>query len=220
MNEINLFFEKYTPIIHIINYITRKGFLLNRLYKYQKNDYIIYSNMDTILQTKRLLLRKWTENDITHLIRMNQDKEVMRFFLDTMTEQQSIDFYHRVQRHFQETGYGLYVVEEVISGAFLGYTGCMIATFESAFTPCVEIGWRFNKKYWGNGFATEAALACLHYGFSALKFDAIYSFTSLHNEKSEAVMQRIGMKKIGEFFHPRVPIDHPLCLHVTYTIEK
>jgi ribosomal-protein-alanine N-acetyltransferase len=76
--------------------------------------------MDAIIQTKRLRLRKWTENDIPHLVRMNQDKEVMRYFLDTITEQQSIDFYHRVQRHFQDTGYGLYVVEEVISGAFSG----------------------------------------------------------------------------------------------------
>jgi hypothetical protein len=64
----------------------------------------------------------------------------------------------------------------------------MIAKFESAFTPCVEIGWRFKKSFWGNGFATEAAQACLEFGFSTLGFTTVHSLTSVHIKKSKAVL--------------------------------
>ena len=176
--------------------------------------------MSDFITTPRLQLRLWKEDDISALIQMNQDKEVMKYFLDTLNEEQSISFYHRVQAHFKENGFGLFVVEDQLNKDFLGYTGFMIANFESEFTPCVEIGWRFNKKYWGNGFATEAAKACLEYGFTQLGFDKVYSFTSTLNKKSEAVMQRIGMRKIGEFEHPKITTDHPLCLHVNYMINR
>jgi RimJ/RimL family protein N-acetyltransferase len=176
--------------------------------------------MNPIIKSERLLLRKWKEDDIPSLLSMNQDKEVMKYFLATLNELETTAFYNRIQEHFNKNGFGLYVVEDAIKHQFLGYTGFMIAEFESDFTPCIEIGWRFNKQYWGNGYATEAAQACIEYGFSELNFNTIYSFTSVYNNKSEAVMHRIGMKKIGEFKHPKIALDHPLCLHVNYVFEK
>jgi RimJ/RimL family protein N-acetyltransferase len=176
--------------------------------------------MDTILTTERLFLRKWTEADLPSLFQMNQDKEVMKYFLNTLNEEESLAFYNRVQAHFITNGFGLYVVEDKFTNSFMGYTGFMIANFESSFTPCVEIGWRFKKEYWGNGYATEAATACLDYGFDDLNFKSVYSFTSVLNNKSEAVMQRIGMQKIGEFNHPKIKAEHPLCIHVNYLITR
>lgn len=176
--------------------------------------------MDTILTTERLLLRKWSNDDMPTLIQMNQDKEVMKFFLNTLNEEESLAFYNRVQDHFVTNGFGLYVVEDKFTNSFMGYTGFMIANFESSFTPCVEIGWRFKKEYWGNGYATEAAKACLDFGFSNLHFQNIHSFTSVHNKKSEEVMKRIGMKEIGMFEHPKIDPNHFLCLHVHYQIKK
>ena len=79
----------------------------------------------------------------------------------------------------------------------------MIAKFESAFTPCVEIGWRFKKSFWGNGFATEAAQACLEFGFSTLGFTTVHSLTSVHIKKSKAVLQSIGMKKLKTSIPPK-----------------
>jgi len=95
----------------------------------------------------------------------------------------------------------------------------MVTTFGSFFTPCVEIGWRIKKEDWGNGYATEAAKACLNYGFKILQFDKVYSFTSTINLRSEKVMQEIGMVKAGEFDHPDIPPDNPLCRHMLYKIE-
>ena len=176
--------------------------------------------MNSIISSDRLNLRHWVESDITSLIQMNKDEDVMRYFPSIMSDDESISFYDRINKHFSDYGYGLFVVEERVSNKFLGYTGFMMALFESAFTPCVEIGWRFNKENWGNGFATEAAKACLEYGFYKLNFIEVNSFTSVLNKKSEAVMQRIGMNKVGEFNHPKVSIDSQLRLHVNYNIKN
>lgn len=176
--------------------------------------------MNPIISTDRLNIRNWLESDIAALVQMNKDQDVMRYFLSTMSDRESFDFFNRISAHFNKTGFGLYVVESRESNEFLGYTGFMIADFESSFTPCIEIGWRFNKRFWGKGFATEAAKACLDYGFSILNFEKVYSFTSIYNKKSEAVMKRIGMSKIGEFSHPKVPVNNELRLHVNYIIEK
>jgi len=176
--------------------------------------------MNTIIHTERLTLRAWETKDLLDCVEMNLDKEVMKYFLSVLTKEQTIEFYDRVQKHFLENGFGLYVVENTITQAFLGYTGFMIANFEASFTPCVEIGWRFKKQYWGKGYATEAAKACLNYGFDTLGFDKIYSFTATPNIKSENVMKRIGMIKTGTFSHPKIDKEHILNLHVIYEIEK
>ncbi len=176
--------------------------------------------MNGILHTERLRLRHWETKDLLDCIEMNLDTEVMKYFPAILTKEQTIQFYDRVQQHFLEHGFGLYVVENTSTKEFLGYTGFMIANFVASFTPCVEIGWRFKKQFWGKGYATEAAKACLNYGFDTLGFDKIYSFTATPNLKSENVMKRIGMHKTGRFSHPKIDKEHILNLHVIYEIEK
>lgn len=176
--------------------------------------------MKILLSTERLILRTWETKDVEECIEMNQDADVMKYFPTILTKEQTIQFYDRVQKHFLDNGFGLYVVENKKTKAFMGYTGFMIANFEASFTPCVEIGWRFKKQYWGNGFATEAAKACVQYGFSKLGFDKIYSFTATSNIKSENVMKRIGMVKTGTFSHPKIDKDHILNEHVIYKLDK
>jgi RimJ/RimL family protein N-acetyltransferase len=67
---------------------------------------------------------------------------------------------------------------------------------------------------------TEAANACLNYGFQVLNFEKIFSFTSIHNTASEKLMQKIGMQKITEFDHPKLAASDFLCKHVLYQIQK
>ena len=172
------------------------------------------------IHTERLRLRYWEERDLPYLIELNQDKDVMEYFLHPLTASESHTFYQRMQQHLLEHQFSLSVVEHIATGEWMGYAGCMQANFEAAFTPCVEIGWKFHKKWWGNGYATEAAKAWLHYAFAELSIPRIYSFTSIHNIRSEAVMKRIGMQKTGEFNHPKVPANHHLNLHVIYAINK
>ena len=73
------------------------------------------------IETPHLLLRDWKEEDILPFVRMNSDKEVMEFFLTTLTEEETMAFYCRIRKEFEEYGYGLYAVECKETQNFLGY---------------------------------------------------------------------------------------------------
>ncbi|MBS1977571.1 MAG: GNAT family N-acetyltransferase [Bacteroidetes bacterium] len=170
------------------------------------------------LETERLILRDWTEKDFTPFAAMNASPVVMEFFPSVLTADETRSMMDRLQKEIDERGYGLWVAELKDTGAFTGFIGLHEATFVSDFTPCVEIGWRLLPAYWGRGLATEGARACLDFGFSS-GLKEIYSFTSIHNTRSERVMKRIGMVKIGEFDHPRVAEGNWLRRHVLYNLK-
>lgn len=173
-----------------------------------------------IIQTERLTIRKWTKADLLPFSEMNRDGEVMKYFPRPLTFSESELFFKKIVKHFDDHGYGLYALETLHDKHFIGFTGFNITNFESFFTPCIEIGWRIVSKEWGKGYATEAANACLEYGFSALAFQDVYSFTSVLNKRSEHIMKKIGLKKISEFDHPKLENDHPLSRHVLYSITN
>jgi RimJ/RimL family protein N-acetyltransferase len=172
-----------------------------------------------LIQTSRLILRPWQPADLPPFAAMNADPGVMRYFPSTLSPEQSAAFLNRIETHFNNHGFGVFALEEISSGDFIGYCGFMIPAFRAWFTPCVEIGWRLRPTSWGRGLATEAARACLAHGFGKLGFSRIYSFTATLNLPSERVMQRIGMRKEGEFDHPHLEKGHPLCRHVLYRID-
>lgn len=171
------------------------------------------------LETARLRLRDWNETDLTPFSRLNADEEVMRYFPKTLSLEESEAFYHLITAEIRECGFGLYAVEVKENREFIGFIGFHRATFESDFTPCVEIGWRLKKEAWGMGYATEGAKACLQYGFKELGFDDIYSFTASINEPSKNVMEKIDMHFVKEFNHPKVDETSPLRKHVLYHIH-
>ncbi|MEO7530298.1 MAG: GNAT family N-acetyltransferase [Sediminibacterium sp.] len=171
------------------------------------------------IETERLYLRQWKPTDAATYIAMNHDQHVMEFFPATLTETQSLDHMNRMISQIDEKGYGLFAVETKADHSFIGFTGFSHPTFDAYFTPCIEIGWRLVESYWNKGFATEAAEACLNFGFKKLALTDIYSFTFVDNIRSEKVMQKIGMKKEGEFDHPLLA-GHYLQKHILYKISK
>lgn len=171
------------------------------------------------IETPRLLLRDWRKEDLPVFVEMNRDPGVMKYFPKLLKPEESYVLYDRIQKEFDRYGYGLYAVEVKESGKFIGYIGLHYAVFEAGFTPCWEIGWRLSLDAWGRGYATEGAQACLQNAFGQLKLLQIYSFTSKLNLRSERVMQKIGMRKLGEFNHPLLPDGHPLRLHLLYMQE-
>lgn len=175
--------------------------------------------MQTYIETPRLILRDWKEEDIPAFARINADPNVMEFFLKSLTEEETLAFYHRIQDELQNYGFGLFAVEHKEDHAFIGYTGLHRFTFDTDFAPGIEIGWRLAHKYWGYGYAPEAATACLEYTCKNLDIEELYSFTSVPNHRSERVMQKIGMKRLKMFGHPLVPPEHPLYMHLLYHIK-
>ena len=173
----------------------------------------------TMLETERLLLRTWTEADVVPFSLMNGDPQVMEYFPSTLSSEESLQLYQRITAFMENRGFGLFAVELKRSHEFMGFIGLNEPTFTAAFTPCVEIGWRLARPFWGQGFATEGAKACLDFGFSTLHLQEIVSFTSKLNLKSIAVMERIGMQYAGEFEHPKLEPGHRLRTHVLYRKE-
>lgn len=170
------------------------------------------------LETPRLILRQWEQKDHEPYISLNADPEVMEFFPSVKTPAETLAQIKKISAYIDQHGYGFFAVERKDNHQFIGFAGICEPGFEAYFTPCIEIGWRLSKENWGQGFATEAALACLDFGFNKLNLNEIYSFTSIHNKPSEKVMQRIGMSKTGEFEHPSIADGHWLKRHIVYKI--
>ena len=172
--------------------------------------------MSYIIQTNRLGLRQWKNSDLSPFAEMNADKQVMEYFPNIMSLTETQSMMLRIQQHHKDYGYGLYATEILDTKEFIGFIGFSTPRFEAAFTPCVEIGWRLIASSWNKGYCTEGALGCLDYYRDNLKKNEIYSWTSVLNKPSERIMQKIGMLKIGEFFHPLLDKESPLAQHVLY----
>ena len=171
-----------------------------------------------MLETERLLLREWRVEDREPFAAMNADPRVMEFFPSTLTPEQTDDMLRRMAAHFARHGFGWWAAELKETGAFLGFIGLGVPSFEAHFTPCVEIGWRLAAEYWGRGLATEGARAAMRYGFEELALREIVSFTSVANVRSRRVMEKLGMTRnpADDFDHPLIPEGHPLRRHVVY----
>jgi len=174
------------------------------------------------LESPRLILRQWQDDDLVEFAALCADPQVMRYFPAPLTRLEAAALVGRLRGHFNEYGFGLWALERKDTGAFIGMTGLLNVSFEAPFTPAVEIGWRLARRHWGLGLASEAAWACLRCAFSQLHLDQVVAFTTQNNLASQKVMQAIGMQPDteGAFDHPRLPPDHPLRPHVLYRIDR
>jgi len=181
--------------------------------------------MPELIRTERLLLRRWREDDREPFAEMNSDARVMEHFPAPLDRAASDALADRADGHIAEHGWGLWALEGAAGedrGRFAGFTGLAVPSWEATFMPCVEIGWRLPHWAWGRGYASEAARAALRVAFVDVGLDEVVSFTALPNERSQAVMRRIGMTRDieGDFEHPRVPAGHRLQPSVLYRLTS
>jgi RimJ/RimL family protein N-acetyltransferase len=174
------------------------------------------AGMTEQIRTARLLLRQWRPADREPFAAMNADPVVMEHFPAPLSRSDSDALADRIEAQLTEHGYGLWAVED--DTGFLGFTGLAWQTWDSDFTPALEVGWRLARRAWGNGYATEAATAALHRGFQEV--ESIISLTALTNARSQRVMERIGMHREREFDHPRIEPGHRLQQHVLYRADR
>ena len=109
---------------------------------------------------------------------------------------------------FEEKEYCYFAVDHLKNKELIGFIGLSEQTFESPFTPCVDVGWRLDPAYWHQGLATEGALRCMEYGFSEIGLKEIRSIAPIENKPSIAVMEKTGMELAGIFDHPKLA-EHP-----------
>jgi RimJ/RimL family protein N-acetyltransferase len=173
------------------------------------------------LATARLLMRRWHPADGDPFAALNADALVMEHFPAPLDRRASDGLIRRIDAHFEEHGYGFWALELRASGELIGFTGLQVVSFQAHFTPAVEVGWRLARAHWQRGYATEAARAALSFGFGRAGLEQIVSFTSVANERSRAVMRRIGMSRDEreDFDHPQLAASSPLRRHVLYRIS-
>lgn len=176
---------------------------------------------DTVLETDRLLLRPMTDADREPFAAMNADPEVMRWFPETLSRAESDAAMDRIRDAVARNGFGWNAIEVKGGPGFIGFVGLNVPGYALPFGPCVEIGWRLAREAWGQGYASEGARACLAFGFGRLGLAEIVSFTAVGNQRSQAVMQRLGMTRDleGDFDHPVLAPHHPLARHVLYRLQ-
>ena len=171
------------------------------------------------LKTERLLLRAWKPEDYPYFAQLNADPKVMEYYPETLSEDESNNMADKIQSLLLERSWGFWAVELIDKKQFIGFVGLHKPSYDLPVTPCVEIGWRLAKEYWGKGYATEAAQEALKFAFKELKLNEVYSFTSVTNKRSWSVMERLGMQNTHcNFEHPIIPEGNPLREHVLYKV--
>jgi RimJ/RimL family protein N-acetyltransferase len=173
------------------------------------------------LETDRLVLRRWRAEDREPFAQMNGDPEVMEFFPAPLSRAESDTLADRIEAHFAEHGFGGWAAELRGEGTFIGFIGLAVPQFAAHFTPCVEIGWRLARAYWGKGLATEGARAAMRYAFAELGLAELVSFAVPGNLRSRRVMEKLGMRHDADddFDHPGMPDGHRFQRHVLYRVR-
>ena len=146
------------------------------------------------LETQRLLLRRWTLADIEPLAEIYAKREVWEYPRHRgLTHEETEAFVRKQLDHWERFGFNHFAACDRESGRLLGMIGIGYPLFLPDALPHPEIGWRLDPAVWGQGLATEGALATLAWAFDDLGFDRVVSIYEPENEASGRVMQRIGM---------------------------
>jgi RimJ/RimL family protein N-acetyltransferase len=158
----------------------------------------------TSVETERLVLRRFREDDLDAMAAIWSDPEVMRHIGEGQTRDRAASeaLLARLGRHWDEHGFGMWAVVPRGSDEPVGWAGLAVPTFLPAVLPAVEVGWLLARSAWGQGYATEAAAAATAYGFGELGLDRLISLVYVDNTPSAAVAERLGMTRYEHVVHP------------------
>jgi RimJ/RimL family protein N-acetyltransferase len=176
------------------------------------------------LCTARLRLRQWGDDDVPAFAELSADSAVMRFLVPFADRAAMDAWVAAARKHWRDHGFGPWVVELPGEALMIGVVGLSNLRFALPFAPAVEAAWRLAHRYWGKGYAHEAARAAIDDGFGRLGLEEIVAFTVPENLASRRVMEKLGMTRDPaedfDFEHPRLPPGHPLRRHVLYRLRR
>lgn len=173
-----------------------------------------------MIQTERLLLRRWRDADRAPFVALHQDPDVSYWLGGPRFVARAGQALERYNRLIDEQGFGKFALERLEDGALLGAVGVSPA-YPGLPIEGFEIGWVLARPAWGQGYATEAARAAMTHAFEK-GLGEIISFTAPTNLRSQAVMERVGMVRVParDFDHPELETGHPLRRHIVYAAQR
>jgi ribosomal-protein-alanine N-acetyltransferase len=174
------------------------------------------------IESARLILRDWRDEDVEAFAAMNADPRVAEFLGGPFSRERSESSAAAIRHALECNGYGWWVIELRDGTPFAGVIALQKVPFEAPFTPAYEIGWRLPFATWGRGYATEGANAALRRAFDTLRWPEVVAFTAEGNLRSRRVMERLNMThdRVGDFDHPKLDPANVLRRHVLYRIKR
>lgn len=167
-----------------------------------------------IFETERLYLRELNQNDFGALCKILKDDETMYAYEGAFSDQEVQDWLDRQLSRYREYGFGLWAVVLKETGEVIGQCGLTMQPWKNE--EVLEIGYLFQRKFWHNGYASEAAAACKKYAFEVLKADEVCSIIRDTNIPSQKVAERNGMTKTDEWTKHYRGVDMPHFRFVAY----
>ena len=158
--------------------------------------------MKSILNTSRLYLREFSNEDAIHFYLLNNDPEVIKYtgdppFSSVKEAEEFIENYTA----YKDFGYGRWAVCLKENDIFIGFCGLKFHPEENI----TEVGFRFFKKQWNKGFATESAKAVIAYGFNKLNLNKVYAHVQTDNFASQRVIEKCGLHFVKNIKHDEMP---------------
>jgi RimJ/RimL family protein N-acetyltransferase len=168
-----------------------------------------------ILETKRLSLREMAQSDYPNLCRILQDKDVMYAYEGAFSGEETQNWLDKQINNYAQYGFGLWAVILKENGQMIGQCGLTMQEYDGI--QVLEVGYLFQKAFWHNGYATEAARACRDYAFERLDANEVFSIIRDTNMASQNVAKRNGMTVKGMFVKHFRGIDMP---HYAYSVKR
>jgi RimJ/RimL family protein N-acetyltransferase len=148
-------------------------------------------------ETDRLILRRFREDDLEGLFELHGDPAAMHFLGVPWTKEKTRETLAKIIANYEKTDLDWHAVERKSDSAMIGvcWLGRLGARWDNALGPGhIELGYRYAKRFWGNGYASEAGAAMLRRGFDELKLPQIVAICDVLNTASDRVIQKLGMQ--------------------------
>ena len=167
-----------------------------------------------ILETERLILREMTQADYPALAAILQDEQTMYAYEGAFTDEETQAWLNNQLARYKKYGFGLWAVVLKSTGEMIGQCGLTMQPWRDR--EVLEVGYLFNRAYWHNGYAAEAAIGCKNYAFETLHADAVHSIIRDTNTASQNVAKRGGMTPADTWVKHFRGVDMP---HILFRAE-
>lgn len=177
--------------------------------------------MTTLLESDRLYFRNFHPEDCENMFMLNADWDVLKYTGDILfnTIAEARKFLEEYQtKTYQKYGFGRMITILKETNEIIGWCGMKYLAEEDE----VDLGFRFHKRYWNNGYGTEASLACLDFAYKELNLNEIVAYALKENIGSCRVLEKCGFKFIGmkekydmnwRYYNIQLPLNNDSLLH-------